>query len=113
MSFFFGKLRPTSGSIEFDGHAWTRHDLDNIGALIEIPPLYENLTAYEKVEVFFQVLGISFPFLISLFCVMSVEQEAVVGGFQEMLSAPRKYLVCYSKLLILIIFGCIYLLDGH
>ena len=35
------------------------------------------------------------------------------SSIQEMLSAPRKYLVCYSKLLILIIFGYIYLLDGH
>ena len=40
-----GILRPTSGSIEFDGHAWKRSDLNHIGALIEMPPLYENLTA--------------------------------------------------------------------
>ena len=38
-----GILRPTSGSIEFDGHAWKRSDLNHIGALIETPPLYENL----------------------------------------------------------------------
>lgn len=38
-----GILRPTSGSIEFDGHAWKRSDLNHIGALIEMPPLYENL----------------------------------------------------------------------
>ena len=37
-----GILRPTSGSIEFDGHAWKRSDLNHIGALIEMPPLYEN-----------------------------------------------------------------------
>ena len=43
-----GILRPTSGSIEFDGHAWKRSDLNHIGALIEMPPLYENLTAYEN-----------------------------------------------------------------
>mgnify|MGYP000986104406 CR=1 FL=1 len=40
-----GILRPTSGSIEFDGHAWKRSDLNHIGTLIEMPPLYENLTA--------------------------------------------------------------------
>lgn len=38
-----GILRPTSGEIEFDGHAWNRSDLQSIGALIEMPPLYENL----------------------------------------------------------------------
>ena len=40
-----GILRPTSGAIEFDGHPWSRADLENIGALIEMPPLYENLGA--------------------------------------------------------------------
>ena len=46
-----GILRPTSGSIEFDGHPWKRNDLEHIGALIEMPPLYENLTAYENLKV--------------------------------------------------------------
>ena len=46
-----GILRPTSGSIEFDGHPWQRSDLTQIGALIETPPLYENLTAYENLKV--------------------------------------------------------------
>lgn len=46
-----GILRPTSGSIEFDGHPWQRGDLTQIGALIETPPLYENLTAYENLKV--------------------------------------------------------------
>lgn len=46
-----GILKPTSGSIEFDGHLWKRNDLEYIGALIEMPPLYENLTAYENLKV--------------------------------------------------------------
>lgn len=46
-----GILKPTSGTITFDGHAWTRSDLNHIGALIEMPPLYENLTAYENLKV--------------------------------------------------------------
>ena len=45
-----GILRPTSGKIEFDGHPWSRKDLNSIGALIETPPLYENLTAYENLK---------------------------------------------------------------
>ena len=46
-----GILKPTSGSIEFDGHAWRRKDLNDIGTLIETPPLYENLTAFENLKV--------------------------------------------------------------
>ena len=46
-----GMLKPTSGSIFFDGHDWNRKDLLSIGALIENPPLYENLTAKENLKV--------------------------------------------------------------
>ncbi|MFR4352644.1 MAG: lantibiotic protection ABC transporter ATP-binding protein [Roseburia sp.] len=53
-----GILRPTSGSIEFDGHPWNRNDLKNIGALIEMPPLYENLTAYENLKARTLALGL-------------------------------------------------------
>lgn len=53
-----GILKPTSGTIVFDGHAWTRSDLNQIGALIEMPPLYENLTAYENLKVRTMVLGL-------------------------------------------------------
>ena len=53
-----GILKPTSGSIEFDGHLWQRSDLAQIGALIETPPLYENLTAYENLKVRTTMLGL-------------------------------------------------------
>ena len=53
-----GILKPTSGSIEFDGHSWKRSDLTKIGALIETPPLYENLTAYENLKVRTTMLGL-------------------------------------------------------
>ena len=39
-----GILKPTSGNIEFDGHTWKRSDLNHIGALIEMPPLYRKST---------------------------------------------------------------------
>ena len=54
-----GILKPTSGSIEFDGHTWKRSDLNHIGALIEMPPLYENLTAYENLKVRTTILGLT------------------------------------------------------
>ncbi|ENQ3077288.1 lantibiotic protection ABC transporter ATP-binding protein [Bacillus cereus] len=53
-----GMLAPTSGEIHFDGHTWTRRDLHSIGALIESPPLYENLTARENLLVRTTALGL-------------------------------------------------------
>ena len=46
-----GMLNPSSGQIYFNGKAWERSDLMNIGALIESPPIYENLTALENLKV--------------------------------------------------------------
>ncbi|PWJ79233.1 lantibiotic protection ABC transporter ATP-binding protein [Murimonas intestini] len=53
-----GILKPTSGKIQIDDHDWCRNDLRNIGALIEMPPLYENLTAYENLKVRTLALGL-------------------------------------------------------
>lgn len=53
-----GIAGPTSGGILFDGHLWTRKDLADIGSLIESPPLYENLTAFENLKVRSTLLGI-------------------------------------------------------
>ncbi len=53
-----GMLRPSEGTIWFDGHAWNRRDLNRIGALIEMPPLYENLTARENLRVRTTMLGL-------------------------------------------------------
>lgn len=53
-----GMLRPTSGEIIFEGHPWSRNDLSDIGALIESPPLYENLTAKENLKVRTLLLGL-------------------------------------------------------
>lgn len=53
-----GILRPTGGQIFFDGHVWSRKDLGDIGALVESPPIYENLTAWENLKVRGLMLGI-------------------------------------------------------
>lgn len=53
-----GILKPTSGTIFFDGQIWERDVLNQIGALIEMPPLYENLTAYENLKVRAMLLGL-------------------------------------------------------
>ena len=53
-----GMLRPTNGKVLFNGHEWNRKDLEQIGALIETPPLYENLSAVENLEVRAKLLNI-------------------------------------------------------
>mgnify|MGYP004669657717 FL=1 len=53
-----GMLHPTSGKVLFNGHEWNRKDLEQIGALIETPPLYENLSAVENLEVRAKLLNI-------------------------------------------------------
>lgn len=53
-----GILNPSSGLIEFNGHKWKREDLKKTGALIEQPPVYENLSAKENLEVKRLILGL-------------------------------------------------------
>lgn len=53
-----GLLRPSSGFIEFNGHPWTRKDLNYTGSLIENAPLYGNLTSKENLDVLTTMLGI-------------------------------------------------------
>lgn len=54
-----GILRPGAGEIYFQGHKWSREDLREIGALIETPPIYENLTAWENLKVKALLIGAS------------------------------------------------------
>lgn len=53
-----GMLRPTEGTLQFEGHPWQRDDLYRIGTLIENPPLYPNLTARENLRVRTTLFGI-------------------------------------------------------
>lgn len=52
-----GLLRPSAGEIRFRGHTWSRTDLAEIGSLIEYPPIYENLTAWENMKVRSLLIG--------------------------------------------------------
>lgn len=58
MKMFSGMLRPDEGEIFFLGEKWSRQKLKETGVLIEQPPLYENLTARENLEVRRLLLGI-------------------------------------------------------
>lgn len=51
-----GLLHPTEGSIRLEGRLWSRESLDDIGALIESPALYGNLTARENLLVHTKLL---------------------------------------------------------
>lgn len=53
-----GLIRPTEGDILFEGKPWTRSALGRIGALIESPALYGNLTARENLRVHTTLLGL-------------------------------------------------------
>lgn len=46
-----GMINPTSGEILYNKKPWSRNILLEIGALIEQPPIYENLTARENLKV--------------------------------------------------------------
>lgn len=54
-----GILKPTEGEIMFDGNPWTMDVLNDIGALIETPPIYDNLSARENLKVRALLLGVS------------------------------------------------------
>lgn len=54
-----GVLKPTAGEIYFDGKPWSRKSLWEIGALIENPPIYDNLSARENLKVRSLLLGVN------------------------------------------------------
>ncbi|MCL6576427.1 lantibiotic protection ABC transporter ATP-binding protein [Kyrpidia sp.] len=53
-----GLLRPSAGDILVFGEPWRRKHLERIGALIETPALYGNLTAFENLLVHATLLGL-------------------------------------------------------
>ncbi|BCV22228.1 hypothetical protein hamaS1_22970 [Moorella sp. Hama-1] len=52
-------MRPSSGVIYVFGQPWQRQHLERIGALIEAPALYGNLTAVENLEVHAKLMGLA------------------------------------------------------
>lgn len=53
-----GILKPTGGEILFENHKWMRKDLEHIGALIENPAIYSNLSAMENLKVACTLYGL-------------------------------------------------------
>ncbi|MDO4280521.1 MAG: lantibiotic protection ABC transporter ATP-binding protein [Peptococcaceae bacterium] len=58
LKLIMGLLRPTDGEIFFEGAPWRRSALAQMGALIESPALYANLTAEENLLVHTRLLGL-------------------------------------------------------
>lgn len=53
-----GLLKPTAGEIYFAGKPWSRSSLQDIGFLIEHPPVYGNLSARDNLKVHTTLLGL-------------------------------------------------------
>ncbi|MGL5900599.1 MAG: ATP-binding cassette domain-containing protein [Lactobacillaceae bacterium] len=51
MKIIAGIITNYEGEIKFNGRQWQRSDLKKIGALIEYPGAYENLTAYDNMKI--------------------------------------------------------------
>lgn len=56
LKLIMGIFRPSGGEILFQGQPWNRANLKQIGALIESPALYGNLTAYENLLIHTKLL---------------------------------------------------------
>lgn len=56
LKLIMGIFRPSEGEILFKGQPWNRANLKQIGALIESPALYGNLTAYENLLIHTKLL---------------------------------------------------------
>ena len=59
MKILCGMTRADAGEVFFDGKIWSRKCIERIGALIELPPVYENLSAVDNLKVRTWTLGIS------------------------------------------------------
>lgn len=53
-----GIMKASSGEILFENHPWSRKDLKDIGALIESPAIYPNLTAMENLDLVCTLYGL-------------------------------------------------------
>lgn len=58
-----------------------------------------------KVQAYFQIMGLGYPFLIGTFCAIVAEQEAYAGAYQVMLAVTDRKAAFLSKLLLLIALG--------
>ncbi|UUV99449.1 lantibiotic protection ABC transporter ATP-binding protein [Vagococcus luciliae] len=66
-------IKPNSGTIYFDSHKLNQADLLEIGAIIENPAIYPNLTAYENLDVLATLLNIEKTRIKKVLSIVSLE----------------------------------------
>ena len=101
-----GLLRPTNGEIIINGHPWSRKDLKDIGALIESPALYGNLTAYENLLVHAKLLNLPDSRIKEVLKIVGLENTEKKKVSQFSFGMKQRFGICQStfkspKLLIL------------
>lgn len=101
-----GLLKQTSGEIYFEGHKWTRNDLRNIGSLVETPPIYENLTAWENLKVRALMMGIPDERIVEVLKIVNLAGTGKKRAGKFSLGMKQRLgiaiaLLCSPKLLIL------------
>ncbi len=67
--------------------------------------IFAHVSDINKIAAFFQIISISYPFVISIVCVIVVKQEANAGNCQNILTLPNRTKVIISKLTILLGFS--------
>lgn len=101
-----GVLKPTAGEIYFNGKPWSREILSDIGALIETPPIYENLSARENLKVRSLLLGVDEKRIDEVLQIVSLANTGKKKAGQFSLGMKQRLgiamaLLCEPKLLIL------------
>lgn len=94
---------------------WIHIMVPSIGVILFVTYYsFSNWNTVEKVVGYIEVLSITFPLLIGIITAMAVDQEALAGNFQELLTARSKQKSFFSKLcmLLLLAFGSILIAVG-
>lgn len=75
MKILMGIISKTDGSVLVDGKDWCRDDLDRMGALIEHPPIYGNLNAFDNLKVKALINGIGNERVLEVLKIIGLENE--------------------------------------
>lgn len=84
MKILAGILPKSSGEIRIDGKAWERTDVERIGALIEHPAIYENLSAFDNLKVKALLFGIEDARILEVLKIVGLENTGKKSGKYSM-----------------------------
>ena len=80
MKILCGMTRADAGEVFFDGKIWSRKCIERIGALIELPPVYENLSAVDNLKVRTWTLGISDARILEVLDIVDLKNTGKKSG---------------------------------